>query len=247
MLVILPPSETKADGGRGLPLDLSALSYPVLTSGRTALIAAVQTLALDLDASLAALKLSPKQRFEVERNRALMHAPTMPALERYTGVLYDPINAASLSLREREFAGRHIVVHSALFGFIGAADPVPAYRLSHDSRVPGFALKKHWKDSIQSVFAEHDGLILDLRSQSYVALGPAPAREGSYYLRAVTEGPDGRTRALNHFNKKAKGDLVRALISSGARHTTAAGLIDWAARTGIRLTFGAPGELELVV
>ena len=155
--------------------------------------------------------------------------------------------SASLTDQQQQFASRHILVHSALFGLIGAGDLIPAYRLSHDSRVPGHGLKKHWAGSIRAVLAEHDGVILDLRSASYVGLGPAPVREGSYYLRVVTADADGRRRALNHFNKKAKGELVRALVTSGAVHADAAGLIDWARDAGISLFHGVPGELELVV
>lgn len=247
MLIVLPPSEAKAVGGSGGPLDLASLAYPALLARRTELLAAVQELCDDEERAMAALKLGPKQFFEVERNRVLVTSPTAPALERYTGVLYDPIQTASLSSDQQEFASRHIVVHSALFGLIGAGDLIPAYRLSHDSRVPGHALKKHWAGSIRAVVAEHDGLILDLRSASYVGLGPAPEREGSYYLRVVTADADGGKRALNHFNKKAKGELVRALVSAGTNHVDAAGLIDWARGVGISLSHSAPGELELVV
>ena len=38
VLVLLPPSETKAPGGDGAPLDLAALIAPELTAVRTELI-----------------------------------------------------------------------------------------------------------------------------------------------------------------------------------------------------------------
>jgi cytoplasmic iron level regulating protein YaaA (DUF328/UPF0246 family) len=90
-------------------------------------------------------------------------------------------------------------------------------------------------------------MILDLRSESYVALGPAPARAESWYLRVVSEGDDGRRRALNHFNKKGKGEFVRALLLAGIDHPDSASLLTWAATAGIRLERGDPRELDLVV
>ena len=45
------------------------------------------------ETSIRALKLGPKQAAEVDRNRAIRRSPTMPALERYTGVLYDALDA----------------------------------------------------------------------------------------------------------------------------------------------------------
>src|SRR5690606_24914834 len=92
-----------------------------------------------------------------------------------------------------------------------------------------------------------DGLILDLRSEAYVALGPVPAGGNSFFLRVVAEGEDGKKRALNHFNKKGKGEFVRALVQSGIDHPNVDSLLRWAADSGIALEPGADGELELTV
>ena len=47
MLVLLPPSEGKASGGRGAPLDLARLSHPALNPVRARLVDALQAAALD--------------------------------------------------------------------------------------------------------------------------------------------------------------------------------------------------------
>ncbi len=169
----------------------------------------------------------------------------MAAMDRYTGVLFDGLDAASLSETERDFAGQHVFIHSALFGPISARDAIPAYRLSHNSRLPELPLKKHWAPAVSQELAAVSGLVLDLRSEAYVDLGPVP--EGSWYLRVVSEGPDGAVRALNHFNKKAKGEFTRALIRAGLDHADSSELIGWAGTTGWRLRESAPGTLELTV
>jgi uncharacterized protein len=204
-------------------------------------------LSRNLSASTGALGLGPKQRFEIDRNRVVTTSPTMPAIDRFTGVLYDGLDAATLTAVERTFASAHVAIHSALFGLIGALDPIPAYRLSHDSKLPSLKLKAHWSDAIAGQLATVDGLILDLRSESYVALGAAPARENSVYLRIVTEDAGGQKRALNHFNKKGKGEFVRELVRSGIDHPDVESLLAWAERAGIQLSRGASGELDLVV
>ena len=248
MLILLPPSETKRDGGAdGSALDLSALAFSELNPARRTVATALRSLARNLKTMASALKLGPNQHAELLRNRAFAKSPTMPAMDRYTGVLYDGFDAPSLSAEARLFAERHIVIHSALLGLVGAGDPIPAYRLSHDSRLPAMSLKKVWRNSISAALQARDGLILDLRSESYVGLGPAPARESSYYLRVVAEGEDGRKRAINHFNKKGKGEFVRALTLAGIDHPNADSLIAWASTAGIALSYGQPGELELVV
>jgi cytoplasmic iron level regulating protein YaaA (DUF328/UPF0246 family) len=248
MLVLLPPSETKRDGGvEGSALDLSALRFPELTAPRKAALSALRTLSRNLGISTGALGLGPKQRFEIDRNRVVTSSPVMPAIERYTGVLYDGLAAETLSVEARAWVDRHVLVNSALFGLIGAADPIPAYRLSHNSRLPGLALKKHWRPPLGSLLESSEGLVLDLRSESYAALGPLPRRDDAVYLRVVTQTPDGRTKALTHFNKKGKGVFVNALATAGVDHADVDSLLAWAASAGIGLLRGAAGELELSV
>jgi hypothetical protein len=80
-----------------------------------------------------------------------------------------------------------------------------------------------------------------------VGLGPAPAADHVAYLRVMSESADGARRALNHFNKKGKGEFVRALAESGAAPDTLDELVTWARSRGIHLERGRPGELELTV
>lgn len=96
MIVLLPPSETKRTGGDGPPLRLDNLTQPALTPLRTELVDELVTLAADPPASRKALGLTPKQDAEITRNAELREAPTLPAIERYTGVLYDALDVGSL-------------------------------------------------------------------------------------------------------------------------------------------------------
>ena len=252
LLLLLPPSETKREGGHHGPLDLAALSYPELTAARAALLERVLTLADDRDLAMRALKLGPRQAAEVERNRLLLESPTMPAIDRYTGVLFDALDASSLDAEARSFAGDTVVVHSALFGLVGALDPIPAYRLSHDSRVPDLPLRRFWREPLSARLAAERGVILDLRSEGYADLGPAPARDDSVFVRVVSVDRDGRRRALNHFNKQAKGRFTRSYLEARPEVTSLAELIAWAEDAGFRLDLraaqerGGLRELELV-
>jgi cytoplasmic iron level regulating protein YaaA (DUF328/UPF0246 family) len=248
VLIVLPPSETKRDGGvEGSALQLSTLAFPALTRQRRSALAGLRSVSRSVAAATAALKLGPTQKFEIERNRRIRSSPVMPALDRYTGVLYDAIDSETLSASARSRIEDHVLIHSALFGLVHAGDLLPAYRFSHDSRVPGLPLGRLWRDAVAEQLATIDEAILDLRSEAYAELGPLPARDNTVFLRVVTVAESGQRRALNHFNKKGKGEFVRALAESGAWPETIDELLLAAASMGMSLRRGAPGELELTV
>lgn len=247
MLILLPPSETKRSGGRGRPLNPASLALPSLTPQREAVIDALVSLASDEDESARILKLSAGQRGEIAANAALREAPTMPAVDRYTGVLFDALDAASLPAVSRRWLGAHVLVHSAPFGPVGALDPIPAYRLGATASLPGLpSLKRWWADAVTTALAEQEPrFVLDLRSEAYAALGPVPPSTPSAYVRVVAEGDGGAVRALNHFNKHAKGALVRRLAEDRPRAASRDGFLRWADASGLRVQPGDAGELQL--
>lgn len=215
MLVILPPSETKSDGGSGTPLTLEALSFPALTPTRKLLAEALVALAGDLDASRKALGLGAMQLAEVERNADLLSSPTRPAITRYTGVLYDALDYPGLSRAAKTKAADRLAVGSALFGVVAAVDPIPAYRLSAGSKLPGMGtLASVWKPSLTPVLDDLDDFLVDLRSGAYLALGPV---KRAVTATVVTEGRDGSRKVVSHFNKHYKGLIARDLVTTRRR------------------------------
>ncbi len=233
MLVVLPPSETKAPGGDGPALDLAALSRPELTPVRERLVDAVVRLAGDVPAARTALGLGLRQDDEIARNAALRTAPTMPALRRYTGVLYDALDVRSMTRAQRDRAGRRLTVASALFGLLGAEDPVPAYRLSAASAVPGLpGLRTLWRPLLGPALSAVDDLVVDLRSGAYAAL--APVRR-AVTVQVVSERGDGSRAVVSHANKATKGRVARLLSATTGEPDDAARLVPLLRRAGLRV------------
>lgn len=229
MIVILPPSETKAAGGApGSMLDLGALAFPPLTSSRERVLDA--TIAKALAAPAAS---TPGRQRWIDDDRALRTSPTLPAIERYEGVLYDALGAASLVAAARAWVDEHVLVGSALWGLVRASDRIPSYRCS-SSDLKG-ALRGAWADAGAVLAGE---TVVDLRSKAYVDVAPVP---GAIAVDVV--GEDGA--ALNHWNKHAKGALVRRMAASGLEASSAQDVADWAAAQGIRLRATAADRLEL--
>ncbi|MBY0690083.1 peroxide stress protein YaaA [Microbacterium marinilacus] len=247
--MLLPPSETKRAGGSDAPLNLDGLSLSVLAPQREAVVASVVALSADPERAAKALKLSPRQRGEIDVNAALRESAGMPAVDRYTGVLFDALDAASLAPAARSWLGEHVLIQTALLGPVGALDAIPAYRLAAGASVPGLPpLKRVWAEAVRGAFVGLSGLVVDLRSEAYAALGPIPDTVASVYVRVVSQGPDGAARALNHFNKRSKGLLVRLLAEERPALADVDALIGWAARAGVEMRPShRVGEIELVV
>ncbi|WP_280398219.1 peroxide stress protein YaaA [Nocardia carnea] len=245
MLVLLPPSETKSDGGTGGPLDLGALAFDSLTEIRDGLVDDLVKLAGDPDAARRALGLGKNAELELARNAALRSSPTRPALERYTGVLYDALDAASFTRVQRAKAYARLAIGSALFGAVRAGDPIPAYRLSGGSTLPGRpTLSAVWRDHLVPALHEATAgdLVVDLRSGVYQQLGRVP---GAVTATVLTEHPDGSRTVVSHFNKHHKGLLARALVLTRAEPTDIRGLARVARKAGLRIEVAS--ETELIV
>jgi cytoplasmic iron level regulating protein YaaA (DUF328/UPF0246 family) len=265
-LVLLPPSETKSDGGTSGPLDVAGLWLPELNAVRERLVSALVELAGEVDASRAALRISARQDREIERNAQLRNAPTMPALRRYTGVLYDALDAESFTKTERAAARQRLAIGSALFGVVRAGDLVPAYRLSGGSTLPELpTLRALWRKPLSTALGRTDGLVVDLRSGTYQQLGPVP---GAVAATVVTERPDGsravvsqqrRSEAVayrrgrsfagvahSYSIKHHKGLLARALATSRAEPDDVDGVARVADKAGLRVEVSGPTELTVL-
>ena len=231
--MILPPSETKAAGGSGPALDLAGLSRPELTPVRARLVDALVTLAGDVPAARQALGLGPRQDDEISRNAVLRTSPTLPALDRYTGVLFDALDVCSMTKAQRARASRRLVIASALFGLLGAEDPVPAYRLSAGSALPGVpGLRTLWRPALSPVLEAVDDLVVDLRSGAYAALAPVP---DAMTVQVVSRRPDGGRAVVSHANKATKGRLARLLATTTAEPADPARLVQLLRRSGFRV------------
>ncbi|MBY4012325.1 peroxide stress protein YaaA [Rhodococcus fascians] len=242
MLILLPPSETKSDGGSGAPLDLDRLSLPSLLPLRRTLADALVRLSGDVDASITALGLGPTQVDEIERNARLFASPTTPALRRYTGVLYDALGASTFTRAGRARADARLWIGSALFGAVRASDPIPSYRLSGGSSIPNFGtLRAHWKPRLsEALLTEAEGIVVDLRSGTYQQLGPIP---GAITATVLTEKPDGSRSVVSHFNKHHKGLLARALTLTTAEPKDVKAVARVASKAGLRAEVASDTEL----
>ncbi|MEH1015197.1 peroxide stress protein YaaA [Micromonospora sp. CPCC 206060] len=261
MLILLPPSEGKS-AGSGAPLAPDRLGLPALRPAREAVLTALVDLCAGTDPETArtTLGLSPGQQGEVARNAGLRSAPTAPAAEVYTGVLYAALDVGTLPPTAAALAESSVLVSSGLWGAVRLADPIPAYRCAIGVSLPGIGpLTGHWRRVLAPVLTETagDGPVLDLRSGAYAATwrprGAVAGRTATVRVLHEREVAGRVTRTVvSHFNKATKGRLVRDLLTSGARPTTVTELADALRDLKYRLVDqpsppGQPVRLDVVV
>lgn len=236
MLFLIPPSETKAKGGKNLSISQVALSFGGLNAARDRVYAALHELCQDEAAAAKALGLSSKQLDEISSNLSVQTAPVMPAIDRYEGTLYDAIHDRGLKgtpternrLNEDAIARakRILLIQSSLFGLIPATDLIPAYRLSAGTKLPGLraegtTLAKVWAEAHLPIWKRlEDSIVIDMRSKAYAELAPIPDAMAAYELEVELQHPDGSRERMNHFNKKAKGQLVNAVLTAASEPET---------------------------
>jgi uncharacterized protein len=213
-LLLLPPSEGKAKDG-----DSSRMWAPrlgafgsVLETSRAQIVVQLRkekggTQKL-LSAGGALLNRAQSS------NMLLVGAPCLPAWQRYTGVVWDHLDLASLTATQRNAFIKRIVVPSGLLGLVRADDQIPDYRLKMGARLAPFGtMSKWWRDTIT------DALVTAVKKRPVVDLLPNEHRAAINWDlldNAVRIDLVSHSGAVvgGHNAKAAKGLLARHLLVS---------------------------------
>lgn len=156
-----------------------------------------------------------------DTNMSLIGAPTLPAWQRYTGVVWDHLDPGSLSESAMERARSSIVIVSGLLGLVGFAEPIPDYKLkigaslelSGDSTQRSRStLAAYWQPRVSPVLNRW------LEGRTVIDLLPLEHRrawEPSADLDVLRISfVDSRGRSVGHDAKAAKGTFVRHVLTS---------------------------------
>lgn len=230
MLILVPPSESKnPPARRGAPVDLDRLSFPGLTGVRARVLEALVATSARDDAP-ERLLVGPSLAAEVARNTRLPELPARPALEVYSGVLYDALDAKTFSPAAKRRANTRLVIASGLWGLVRPTDRIPPYRMNVCARLDGLAaLEPMWRDVLGPVLAAAAGprgLLVDCRSSSYLAMGRAPGLGDRTVDVRVLRDDAGRRSVVSHMAKHTRGEVARHLLETGADPRTPDGLAE---------------------
>jgi uncharacterized protein len=225
LVILLPPSEGKAIGGDGPGWDpADGVFGASLADARRQVVRAL-TRAKGGDEKLLGVGGQHLTRAQ-SANRSLLGAPTRAAGERYTGVVWDHLDLATLSPAARARASAAIVVVSGLLGAVAVDDPTPDYRLKMGaSLTPLGKVSTWWREQLSLVLNDHlaDRYVVDLLPQEHrAAWVPSPERYAGFARVTFVEKSGGTKGAVvGHDAKAAKGLLARHLLTARSKPATA--------------------------
>ena len=233
-VLLLPPSEGKAPGGRGAAQSTRPGRFDALQPTRDLIAEALITAIAGGEASNAKLLGVKGVALEAATgaNRDVLTAPTMAAISRYSGVLYEALDFSGLDASARRRGHQQVVIFSGLWGLVAPLDPIPDYKLKMGAALPGLGkLSTLWRPHVPAALEPivRRRTVWDLLPNEHsAAWAPDPAAyRQRIRVKFVDDVPDGRGRkrvTVAHWNKLLKGALVRHVLETtlddpdGLRH-----------------------------
>lgn len=147
-----------------------------------------------------------------------------PASYLYSGVLYTGLDFKSLSTDEKEYAQKHLLIVSGLYGFLKPLDCIKPYRLEMNTKLPndkGDNLLQYWGDTLTEALRnlltkEEDKVWIILSSEEYSkVIDKKDLGEGVRIINiAFKEVRDGDPETIMVYTKKARGLMARYIIQN---------------------------------
>ena len=213
-IILLPPSEGKATGG-----DISAkwvaeagVFGSALAPQRQAI---VEQLRKVKGGDQKLLGVGGAHLLRAQSVNTSLFSPTLPAWQRYTGVVWDHLDLASMTAAKRKTFTQRIVVPSGLAGLVRADDPLPDYRLKMGARFSPFGLmSKWWRDAMTEalVAMAKKRTVIDVLPNEHRAALTMDHIAGIVRVDLVAHSGG---IVGGHNAKAAKGLLAQHLLTSG--------------------------------
>ena len=218
-LVLLPPSEGKAAGGRG-PWSPASGRFAALADQRSAVINAyAAAIARDAERVVGAGGQIAERAREAAAALDAGVSRSLPAHRRFTGVVWEHLHPSDLPAP----ALRRVLVVSALCGLLTGTDPVPDHRLKLSVSLDGIGrLDRWWRPAITAALRAH------ARRHTVWDLLPKEHRAAVDLtdVRAVGVRFEGDT---GHAAKAVKGAFARAVLLDGRDAVPSFAFHDWRA------------------
>ena len=199
MLFLIPPSEWKESGWETINTPVRSFSFSL-------------PLAIAANATPKDLKCKDKRYEEgIALNKTVEQWPYLPAIQRYTGVMFKALDYHVMAKDWQDYANQHILIVSGMYGLLQLQDTIANYKLPVTSKW----LYKFWWDKLTQAlitFAKekNHSHIIDLLPWAHKKLFNFDlAREQGLQVTTVNFYHKWTNKKLTHGVKKVKGEWIK--------------------------------------
>jgi len=141
------------------------------------------------------------------QNQDIFNSFCAPAIERYTGVVYEHINWPTLSEKSKKYMEKHTFIFSGLFGMLTPMTLIPDYKL----KMNVLSLQHHWNPILTEAL-NNEKSIIDLLPQVHrKAYTPNKKNVIPVDFLIINKG---KKTAAGHFGKAVKGEFIRHMAQN---------------------------------
>jgi len=139
-------------------------------------------------------------------NQAVFKSKCVPAIQRYTGVVYENVGWESMTEKAKAYMQNHILIFSGLFGMLKPLTPIPNYKL----KMNVLSLQHHWRPILTEALNK-ETLIIDLLPQVHRKAYSPNKNSLKVDFSVMTKG---KKIAAGHFGKAVKGQFIKYLAEN---------------------------------
>ena len=135
-----------------------------------------------------------------------------PVLDCYQGVAFSEIKYENFNDKQLSYMNNHLRILSAMYGVIEPDTNIWTYRLDMNAKPAGINLYKYWQEAIDEYFKDED-VIINLASSEFSRMIKSK-KDIMINIHFKEEQKDGSLKVISYNSKKARGQMVHALISN---------------------------------
>ena len=205
MLILIPPSEGKTKiKSTGVKFNKTNFIFRNEVKIIVDLLENLSELGEDIS-SIYGTSIEKSELFH-RQNQDVFNSRCAKAIERYTGVVYEHINWATLNPKAQQYMEKHVRIFSGLFGMITPETLIPNYKL----KMNVLSLQYHWNPILTKTL-EKEKMIFDLLPQVHrKAYKP---NKNVFKVDFIVKNK-GKKTAAGHYGKAVKGKFIRFLANN---------------------------------
>lgn len=210
MKILLAPAETKISGGLDKQFSQNNFIFPDFFDKRELVLDRYTKFINQSNVEELKIWFGLKDEKEVRKyQESLMNKPSIKAIQRYTGVVFDALEYNSLNTNEQSFIDNNVYLFSNLFGPLRANDMIPDYRFKQGAKLPNINVEKFYKDNFTEILDDELGNeIIDIRASYYEKFYQIK-KANVLTFKFIKDG-----KVVSHWAKYYRGKLLRTIAQN---------------------------------